>query len=88
MTGLVNGNISLEHLPSLSARFELNEVSDCKFSQALKAEELSDFVVIRPDVKLNSSSLLEESVFEDMKATLSNRSGSAVLKDPLIRSIL
>ena len=57
-------------------------MSDGEFSQALQAGELSDLVFVRPHVELSSSSLLEEAVLEDTKATLSVRSGSKVLKDP------
>ena len=83
MTGHVDDNISYETLSCLDALFELDEMSDGKFSLTLKTGELSDLVVIRPDVKLNSSSLLDESVLKDTKATLSARSGSSILKDPL-----
>ena len=83
VTGHVDGNIRLATLPSVDALFKLDEMPDGDFSQALQAGELSDLVVIRPDVELSSSSLLDESVLEDTKATLSARSGSAILKDPL-----
>ena len=60
MTGQVEGNVSLETLPSLDAPCELDEMSDGECSQALKAGDLFELVVIRPDVELNSSSLMDE----------------------------
>ena len=83
MTGQVEGNVSLETLPSLDALCELDEMSDGVFRQALKAGYLSELVVIRPDVELNLSSLMYESVLEDTKAALSARSGSSILNGPL-----
>ena len=83
MTGQVEGDVSLETLPSLNALCELDEIYDGEFSQAFKTGDLFELVVIRPDVELNSSSLMNESVLEDTKAALSARSGSSILKDPL-----
>ena len=55
----------------MNALFKLDEMSEGDFRQALQSGELSDLVVIRPDVELRSSLLLDESVLEDTKATLS-----------------
>ena len=83
VTRLVYGNISLETLRSLNYFYKLDEMSDGTLSQALKAEELFDFVIIRFAVAWNSSSLLDKSVLEDTKVTPSARSVSSILNDLL-----
>ena len=55
LTGQIDGDIGLETHLSLDTLFELDEMSDGEFSQALQAGEFSELVVIRPDIELNPS---------------------------------
>ena len=48
----------------------------------MKADELSEVVVLRPGLELCSSSLIDEAVLEETKAALNARSGFSILKNP------
>ena len=83
ITGNVQGTIRLAGIPPLPALLELDVMSLDECGRALKAGDLSELVVLRTIVELNSSSLLDEAVLEETKTALSARSGSAILKNPM-----
>ncbi|KAG3057190.1 hypothetical protein PC121_g14967 [Phytophthora cactorum] len=82
VTGEVDGDISLDSLPAVNTLLELDEISIAEFGEDLKAGDLAEVVVIRPEEELNSSSVVDEAVLEDTKKALSARRGSAILNDP------
>ena len=53
-----------------------------EFHQAVKTDELSEVVVLRPKLELCSSYLIGEAVFNETKAALNDRSRSSILKNP------
>ena len=80
--GGVDGKVILASLPSLSALLELDDMSMNEFYQALQAGDLSEVVVLRPELELCSSSLIDEAVFDETKAALNARSVSSILENP------
>ncbi|GMF39295.1 unnamed protein product [Phytophthora fragariaefolia] len=82
VTGDVDGDVNLGAVPTLAALLELDKMSFDEFGEALQAGKSAEVVVIRPEVELNSSSLLDEADLEDAKKALNARSGSAILKNP------
>ena len=58
MTGACDGTISLEDIPSLSSLLELEDLSIDAFDHSLKNGDISEVVVIRPDIIDLNSSLL------------------------------
>ena len=52
------------------------------FHQALKADELFEVVILRHELELCSSSLIDEAVLDETKTPLNARSGYSILKNP------
>ncbi|CEG39527.1 reverse transcriptase [Plasmopara halstedii] len=83
MTGEENGDVRLEAMPTVDAFLELDETSLEDFGSALKAGDLAEVVIVRPEEEINSSSLLDEAVLEDTKRVLDARIELSILWNPL-----
>ncbi|KAG3147738.1 hypothetical protein PC128_g23721 [Phytophthora cactorum] len=78
-------DIHLEPLPEVSELLNLEEMAVDDFLVDLKAGEIAEVMLLKPETtpeELNSSSVLNEDVLEEMKKRREARLGSAVLKNP------
>ncbi|GMF43601.1 unnamed protein product [Phytophthora fragariaefolia] len=76
----------LTPLPTVAELLELDELSYVEFLDSLKAGELAEVVLLRPEggsLELNSSSVMDAEVLEDERTSRrQTRYGAAILKDP------
>ncbi|KAE9205266.1 hypothetical protein PF004_g17614 [Phytophthora fragariae] len=76
----------LTPLPTVADLLELEELSYVEFMDSLKAGELAEVVLLRPEgssLELNSSSVMDPEVLEDERTSKrQTRYGAAILKDP------
>ncbi|GMF38579.1 unnamed protein product [Phytophthora fragariaefolia] len=76
----------LTPLPTVAELLELEELSYVEFLDSLKAGELAELVLLRPEggaLELNSSSVVDPEVLEDERTSKrQTRYGAAILKDP------
>ncbi|KAE9027022.1 hypothetical protein PR003_g9071 [Phytophthora rubi] len=76
----------LTPLPTVAELLELEELLYVEFMDSLKAGELAEVVLLRPEgssLELNSSSVMDPEVLEDARTSKrQTRYGAAILKDP------
>ncbi|KAE8958858.1 hypothetical protein PR001_g30910 [Phytophthora rubi] len=76
----------LTPLPTVAELLELEELSYVEFMDSLKAGELAEVVLLRPEgssLELNSSSVMDPEVLEDERTSKrQTRYSAAILKDP------
>ncbi|KAE9022231.1 hypothetical protein PR003_g29111 [Phytophthora rubi] len=76
----------LTPLPTVAELLELEELSYVEFMDSLKAGELAEVVLLRPEgrsLELNSLSVMDPEVLEEERTSKrQTRYGAAILKDP------
>ncbi|GMF44056.1 unnamed protein product [Phytophthora fragariaefolia] len=77
----------LTPLPTVAELLELDELSYLEFLDSLKAGELAEVILLRPEggsLELNYSSVMDAEVLEDERTSRrQTRYGAAILKDPI-----
>ncbi|POM61743.1 LOW QUALITY PROTEIN: Pol protein, partial [Phytophthora palmivora] len=79
------GAVLLEALPDVSALLNLEELSMKDFLAKLKAGEIAEMVLLKPETSpedLNSSSVMDEDVLDGFTKQRVTRLGSEILKNP------
>ncbi|POM79546.1 RNA-directed DNA polymerase [Phytophthora palmivora] len=79
------GAVHLEALPEVSALLNLEELSMKDFLAELKAGEIAEMVLLKPETSpedLNSSSVMDEGGLEGFTKQRATRLGSEILKKP------
>ncbi|POM73790.1 LOW QUALITY PROTEIN: Pol protein [Phytophthora palmivora] len=79
------GAVQMEALPEVSALLNLEELSMKDFLAELKAGEIAEMVVLKPETSpedLKSSSVMNEDVLEGFTKQCATRLGSEILKNP------
>ncbi|POM58771.1 Pol protein, partial [Phytophthora palmivora] len=80
-----SGSAHLEALPEVSALLNLEELSMKDFLAELKAGEIAEMVLLKPETSpedLNSSSVMDEDVLEGFTKQRATRLSSEILKNP------
>ncbi|POM65057.1 Pol protein, partial [Phytophthora palmivora] len=78
------GAVHLEALPEVSAPLNLEELSMKDFLAELKAGEIAEMVLLKPETSpedLNSSSVMDEDVLKGFTKQRAMRLGSEILKN-------
>ncbi|POM79896.1 Pol protein, partial [Phytophthora palmivora] len=79
------GAVHLKALPEVSALLNLEELSMKNFLAELKAEEIAEMVLLKPETSpedLNSSSVMDEDVLDGFTKQRATRLGYEILKNP------
>ncbi|POM60797.1 Pol protein, partial [Phytophthora palmivora] len=79
------GVVHLEALSEVSALLNLEELSMKDFLAELKAGEIAEIVLLKPETSpedLNSSSIMDEDVLDGFMKQRATRLGSEILKNP------
>ncbi|GMF11768.1 unnamed protein product [Phytophthora lilii] len=79
------GAVHLAALPEVSELLNLEEMSMVEFLAELKAGEIAEKVLLRPELspeEINVSSVMDEAILEELKKRREARLGSEILKNP------